>query len=126
MSPRAALESPVFGYYVALVVGVAVVSWLSIFVLGRFGRRDVSHAWQSYRAWLIMAPAVLLVLFLGRIVAVAFIFGLAAIGFLEYARATGLTRDRLFVANSQFNKRGSNTAVKPFSVVSIPVSAFAP
>ena len=45
---------------------------------------------------------------------------------LAWPATAALVGDRLFVANSQFNKRGSNTAVKPFSVVSIPVSAFAP
>ena len=45
---------------------------------------------------------------------------------LAWPATAALVGDRLFVANSQFNKRGSNTAVKPFSVVSIPVSAFVP
>jgi phosphatidate cytidylyltransferase len=98
MSPRAALASEVFGYYVALVVGVAIASWVSIFLLQRFAGRDVTHARQSFRAWLIMAPTALLVIFLGRVMAIVFIFGLAIFGFREYARATGLARDRLMLA----------------------------
>lgn len=97
MSPQAALGSQVFGFYVALVVGVAIVSGISIAVLRRFGSRDVSHAGQSFRAWLIMAPAALAAIFLGRAAAIVFIFGLALLGFWEYARATGLVRDRLLV-----------------------------
>src|SRR6187549_1398752 len=97
MSPQAALGSRVFALYVSLVVTVAIVSWISIRLLRRFAGRDVSHAAQSYRAWLIMAPLVLAAIFLGRVTAIFFIFGLALLGFWEYARATLLVRDRLLV-----------------------------
>lgn len=97
MSPWAALESDIFRYYVALVLGVAVISFVSITLLRRFAGRDVSHALQSFRAWLIMAPIALAVIFLGRVVAVLFIFGLALLGIREFARATGLAGDRLLV-----------------------------
>ena len=96
MSPQAALASRVFWIYVGLVVGVAVISAISLAVFRRAGR-DTTHAGQSYRAWLMMAPTALLAIFLGRIVAIAFIFGLALAGFWEYARATGLVRDRVLV-----------------------------
>jgi len=97
MSPQAALGSHIFGLYAALVLAVAVVSCISILLVGRFAGRDVSHALQSYRAWLLMAPTALAAVFLGRVVAIVFIFGLAMLGFGEYARATGLSRDRLLV-----------------------------
>lgn len=97
MSPQAALGSQVFGLYVALVATVAIVSWISILLVGRVAGRDVSHALQSYQAWLIMAPIALVAIFLGRVAAIAFIFGLSILGFGEYARATGLVRDRLLV-----------------------------
>src|SRR5262245_46140947 len=97
MSPRAALESPIFRLYVALVIGVAIFSWLSILLLRRFGGRDVTHAGQSFHGWLIMAPTVLAAIFLGRVVTVGFIFGLAVLAFAEYSRATGLARDRLLL-----------------------------
>jgi phosphatidate cytidylyltransferase len=96
MSPQAALASRVFWIYVALVVGVAIVSAISLVIFKRAGR-DTTHAGQSYRAWLMMAPAALLAIFLGRIATIAFLFGLALAGFWEYARATGLIRDRLLV-----------------------------
>ena len=97
MSPGLALESDVFAIYVALVAGVAVASWIFIRVLGRLTGRDVSHAAQSFKGWLLMAPVALAAIFLGRVAAIAFIFGLALLGFIEYARATGLARDRVLV-----------------------------
>jgi phosphatidate cytidylyltransferase len=96
MSPQAALASRVFWIYVALVVGVAIVSAISLVVF-RWAGRDTTHAAKSYRAWLMMAPTALVAVFLGRIAAIAFVFGLALAGFWEYARATGLVRDRVLV-----------------------------
>jgi phosphatidate cytidylyltransferase len=98
MSPQAALGSNIFRCYTGLVIGIAVLSWVSITLLRRFTGRDVSHAAQSFRGWLIMAPAALAAIFLGRIAAIGFVFVLAIFGFLEYARATGLARDRVFMA----------------------------
>jgi phosphatidate cytidylyltransferase len=61
----------------------------------RFGlKRDVGHAWRSYRSWLVMVPLVLSAIFLGRIAFVAFVGLLSILGFREFARATGLSRDR--------------------------------
>jgi Cu-Zn family superoxide dismutase len=45
---------------------------------------------------------------------------------LAWPATAALVGDRLLIANSQFNKRASNTAVRPFSVVSIPLAAFDP
>jgi phosphatidate cytidylyltransferase len=65
--------------------------------LRRFAGRDVTHASQAFRGWLIIAPAALVALFLGRVVVIGTIFGLAMLAFREYARATGLARDRLLL-----------------------------
>jgi phosphatidate cytidylyltransferase len=97
MTPQAALGSHVFGFYVALVVGVAIVSGTSIGLLRWFGNRDVNHAGKSFLAWLIIAPTALAAVFLGREATIVFIFALSLVGFWEYARATGLMRDRLLV-----------------------------
>lgn len=45
---------------------------------------------------------------------------------LAWPATAALVGDRLIVASSQFNKRTSNTPVRPFSIASIPLSAFAP
>jgi phosphatidate cytidylyltransferase len=96
MSPRTALESPIFRTYVWLVIGVAILAWASIVLLRRFARRDVNHALQSFRGWLIMAPTALTAVFLGREVVIGLIFGLALLALREYARATGLSNRVLF------------------------------
>jgi phosphatidate cytidylyltransferase len=111
MSPRAALESPVFRTYVVLVAGIAIVAWLSLMLLRRFAGRDVSHAFASFRGWLIMAPTVLVAIFLGRIVMISVICGLAALALVEYARATGLARDRLLLGVALANVAAMGLAV---------------
>ena len=94
MTPSAALDSPVFLLFVAITLGMLVVGG-AILALLRFGlKRDVGHAWRSYRSWLVMVPLVLLAIFLGRIAFVAFVGLLSILGFREFARATGLSRDR--------------------------------
>ncbi len=93
MSPRAALSSPVFLFYLSLTVGVLLVAGTVIGGL-RWGLgRNVKHAWQAYCGWLIMAPLVLGALFLGRMAAIVFFTVLAIFGCKEFARATGLYRD---------------------------------
>ncbi len=94
MTPSAALESRVFLLFVAITVGLLIVGG-AILALLRFGlQRDVGHAWRSYRSWLVMIPLVLLAIFLGRIAFVVFVGLLSILGFREFARATGLNRDR--------------------------------
>ena len=62
--------------------------------------QELSHAFKSYRAWLVIVPTVAVVLFLGRSTTVIFIFALALAGFWEFARATGLIRERLMLVAS--------------------------
>jgi phosphatidate cytidylyltransferase len=95
MSPSAALSSDVFRIYAGVVLGLLLVGGLLIAVL-RWGlHRNVSHAWQSYTSWLVMAPTVLLGIFAGRVPAILLVTLLAVFAFKEYARATGLYRDWL-------------------------------
>jgi phosphatidate cytidylyltransferase len=93
MSPEAALNSDVFRIYVGILVGLLAVAGAAIAFLGFVLKRDVAHAWQSYRSWLLMIPMVLVGMFLGRLAAIAFFLLLAFFGFKEYARATGLRKD---------------------------------
>src|SRR5438105_2071168 len=93
MSPSAAIESPVFLFYVSIVLGLLVVAGLVLAVL-RWGLdRDVEHAWQSYRGWLLMIPLLVIAIFLGRGAAITFMTIVAIFGFKEFARATGLYAD---------------------------------
>ena len=93
MSPSAALANEVFRIFALLTTSLLVIGGATIAVI-RFGfAKDVSHAWDSYRGWLVMVPAIAVSLFAGRATAICF-FGIIAIAaFIEYARATGLHRD---------------------------------
>jgi phosphatidate cytidylyltransferase len=98
MSPTAALESDVFRIYLAIALGLLLLGGAAIGVLGLVLKKNVGHAWASYRGWLIMIPLVLLALFLGRLATIVFFTVLAIWGFKEFARATGLYQDRGFAA----------------------------
>lgn len=93
MSPHAALANEVFRIFAVLTTGLLVIGGGLIAVV-RFGfAKNVSHAWDSYRGWLVMIPLIALSLFAGREVAICFFAIVAILAFTEYARATGLHRD---------------------------------
>src|SRR5579871_6254181 len=95
MSPAAALRSPVFLFYLALAAGLLVAAGALLVVL-RWGlRKDVGHALAAYRGWLLLVPPLLVVFFLGREAVIALVIVVAALGFREFARASGLSGDRL-------------------------------
>ena len=79
----------------------------------------VSHAAQSFRGWLIMAPTAVTALFLGRIAAIGFIFGLAMLGLLEYARATGLVRDRLLLGAALIEQKVRGASIECLGAVEL-------
>jgi len=95
MSPRTALESPVFAFYFAMAVGLLVVGGLVLALLHWGLRKNVGHAWSAYLGWLLMVPILLLCFFLGRAVGIVFLTLVAMLGFQEFARAVGLTQDWL-------------------------------
>jgi phosphatidate cytidylyltransferase len=95
MSPARALQSPVFLFYLALAAGLLVLGGVVLAVLEWGLRRKVGHAWSAYRGWLLMVPLLLLVFFLGRTACIVFVTLVALAGFQEFARATGLVRDRI-------------------------------
>lgn len=93
MSPSAALASDVFRLFALLTAGLLVIGGGTIAVV-RFGfEKSVSHAWDSYRGWLVMAPIIGVSLFAGRAVTICFFAIVSIVAFTEYARATGLHRD---------------------------------
>jgi phosphatidate cytidylyltransferase len=98
MSPGLALQSPVFLLYLALAAGLLVGGGIVLAVLGWSLHRDVGHAWGAYRGWLLMVPLLLLVFFLGREAAIVFVSVVAALGFREFAHATGVGHDRVLAA----------------------------
>lgn len=93
MSPSAALTNEVFRFFALLITGLLVVGGVTIAIF-RFGfAKDVSHAWDSYRGWLVMVPTISASLFAGRAVTICFFAVVAVAAFVEYARATGLHHD---------------------------------
>jgi phosphatidate cytidylyltransferase len=93
MSPQTALHSEIFRTYVFIVAGVLVVAGLVLSLLKWGFRKNVASIWATYQSWLIMSPIALGCLFAGRIPVIVFFCLLAALGFKEFARATGLYRD---------------------------------
>ena len=93
MSPSAALASDVFRFFAFLTTGLLVIGGGTIAVV-RFGfEKSVSHAWDSYRGWLVMVPVISVSLFAGRAVTICFFAIVSIVAFTEYARATGLHHD---------------------------------
>ncbi|HKA17852.1 MAG TPA: phosphatidate cytidylyltransferase [Blastocatellia bacterium] len=93
MSPSAALQSEIFRIFAFLTTGLLIVGG-GVIALIRFGfAKNVSHAWDSYRGWLVMVPIISVSLFAGRETAICFFTLISVAAFIEYSRATGLHRD---------------------------------
>ena len=92
MSIELAISSPVFLRYLGIVVGLLLLAGVVLASLHLTGR-NVTAPLRTYRGWLIMIPIVLVTLFLGREATIFGVTLLAAIGFREFARATGLYED---------------------------------
>ncbi len=92
MNISSALTSPVFQAFSAAAGALVIVAGAVLGTLKLFGKR-VGHAIESYKGWLIMIPLVLLTMLLGRGAVIVAVTLLAAFGFREFARATGLYRD---------------------------------
>ena len=93
MSPAAALESSVFRFYSALLLGGLLLAGVLLASLRWGMKKNVDHAWKSYCGWLIMVPLTLVMIFLGRVPTIVYLTTLSIFGFKEFARATGLYRD---------------------------------
>ena len=94
MSPQIALHDPVFRAYLLIVpallgLGGAVLGFLD-WGLGK----ELGSIWKTYRSWLVMAPVALLVVFAGRVPVIIGVTLLSIFGFKEFARSSGLYRDR--------------------------------
>jgi phosphatidate cytidylyltransferase len=92
MSPRAALDSPVFCFYLGAAAAMLALAGVMIVVLRRLGL-NVAHAWLAYLGWLVLVPLGIGAIFLGRETTITFFTVIAVFGFKEYARATGLYAD---------------------------------
>lgn len=93
MNPTIALESPIFRIYATIALGLLGGVGILLTILKWGARKNVDHAWNSYRGWLMMVPLLLGAIFLGRIATIIFFTMIAVLGLKEFARATGLDRD---------------------------------
>ncbi|MDJ0759361.1 MAG: phosphatidate cytidylyltransferase [Woeseiaceae bacterium] len=98
MNVNSALSSPVFQLFSATAGTLMLVAGAALGTLKLFGRH-VDHALESYKSWLIMVPLILLTMLLGRVAVIVAVMLLAAFGFREFARATGLYRDWLYTGS---------------------------
>lgn len=94
MTPFAALHDPIFRAYLAIVLTVlsgagAILAFLQ-FVL----RIELGSTWKTYRSWLWMAPLAALAIFAGRVPFIIGVTAVALLAFREFARVSGLWRDR--------------------------------
>lgn len=95
MSPVIAIHSRIFLIAAVLVTALVVMAGIILAVL-KFGlRKNVQSAWLAYKGWLVMIPIIALAIVLGRGAVIAGVTLLSAFGFREFARATGLHRDRV-------------------------------
>lgn len=77
-------------YTVAAAVGLVVLG--ALIAITRF-----RAAALPYRTWLLMLPAVFVALWLGQLAWAVFVTVISIYGVKEFARATGLYRERLFM-----------------------------
>src|ERR1700751_692951 len=94
ISPQTALHDPVFRAYlvivpVSLALGGAILGFLSWGL-----KKQLGPVWKTYRSWLAMASLGLMVVFAGRISVIAGVTLLSLFAFKEFARSSGLYRDR--------------------------------
>src|SRR5205823_14362412 len=94
MSPQTSLNDSVFRAYllivpVSLAIGGAILGFLHWGLM-----KELGSIWKTYRSWLVMASIGLLVVFAGRVPVIVGVILLSTFVFKEFARASGLYRDR--------------------------------
>ncbi|MEO7724243.1 MAG: phosphatidate cytidylyltransferase [Chthoniobacterales bacterium] len=95
MSPSAALHDPIFRAYLGIVLGLLSGAGGVLALLQWVFRIELGNVWQTFRAWLWLAPLAAIFIFAGR---VPFILGVTAVGLLaarEFLRVSQLADDRL-------------------------------
>src|SRR5437868_9358864 len=93
MSPHGAIQNEVFRAYLVILVGLLGTAGLLLGLLTWGFKKNLQSVWMTYKGWLLMAPLVLGCIFAGRACTLVLFTVVAALGFKEYARATGLYRD---------------------------------
>lgn len=94
MLPHDAIHSPVFLTYAAIVIALLGLAGAMLAFFQLALHRNVRSIWLTYAGWLVMIPTIAVAILLGRLAVVTGVTLLAAFGFREFARATGLDQDR--------------------------------
>jgi phosphatidate cytidylyltransferase len=93
ISPPAALHDSVFRAYLLIVPTTLALGGAVLGFLGWGLKKELGPIWQTYRSWLVMAAIGLLVIFAGRMAVIGGVALLSILGFKEFARVSGLSRD---------------------------------
>jgi phosphatidate cytidylyltransferase len=96
--PRDAFDHPVTVGVVAAVVGVLVLAAVVVFALhrsGRIGDKLYRELVDRCRSWAVMAPLIMGPVLLGAAWVVGAVFVLTVLCYREFARATGLFREKI-------------------------------
>ena len=94
MSPSLAIHDPIFRAYLWILCAVLVGAGILLAILQLIFRKQIGAVWSTYRSWLVMAPLAALVIFAGRIPFILSVTALGILGCREFARVSGLDRDR--------------------------------
>lgn len=92
-----AFDHPVTLVVTLALAGVLVVTFVAIWLLGRLGRIDEMlriELMQRYRSWLVLIPLILVPILLGAAWTIVGVGILSLLCYREYARATGLFREK--------------------------------
>ncbi|MFO0914522.1 MAG: phosphatidate cytidylyltransferase [Pirellulales bacterium] len=96
MSASLAVKNTAFLFYSGLAIGLLIVAGIVLTVLRRRYSGRIDHAWAAYRGWLAIVPVLLVVYLVGRVACIGFLGIVSAIGFREFALATGLHQHRAY------------------------------
>jgi phosphatidate cytidylyltransferase len=94
MTPFAALHDPIFRAYVAIVLAVLIGAGTVLALLQFVWRINLGSIWKTYRSWLWMTPLAAFAIFAGRVPFIIGVTTVALLAFREFARVSGLQRDR--------------------------------
>lgn len=86
--------SDVFRIYLSIIGTLLALAWVVLAAITWGFKRDVGNVWAIYRSWLVMIPLAMSCILLGRVATILFVTALMFVSCYEFARATGLTRDR--------------------------------
>ncbi|MDX2132130.1 MAG: phosphatidate cytidylyltransferase [Planctomycetota bacterium] len=97
-SARGAFDHVVTRWCLGVVAGALLFTPLAIVTfrgMGKMSPRTRADVWTRYRTWLVIAPGALVPILACAATAMGLVLVLSLLCFREFARATGLFRDRL-------------------------------